>query len=377
MIFFTPQEFLALSHGNPRLSPNTVMFGKRLDGAEGNAAAFKMLDRLLNGKGAVRPHHQDRICKIYRQLDPALNTEKLRQFIEEIVEMPQNLPSPWFHGIRGMFRARDLEWDSRCPRTVKLLVSLDFISLAAGNYSRAGRIEGLYQLLAQLPLTSTYIVDTLRDRLPLVPHDQLRDLFFPIRVLTLIATVKHLRHEVAMPENDGLELLELLAAWKAADDGPAPFRHCFDRMCELTSETSLERLFHHVIPGSPATRVREGRRYRQCLTKKNGKPQHPGTERCRQVVRRAQEAYRLAPEAVAELERLFFWARIVANIYAEGRRLSDITALDPGLPLRQRDVEWLPKNAEDEGIILREVEEWIQTNYSSWFRSRQLGGRSS
>jgi hypothetical protein len=253
-----------------------------------------------------------------------------------------------------------------------LVVKLDILSKVAGHYAETNDRNALSRIVNDLPLSSPLVQDWVCRRLKAGNDKDWDEVFFPLRVVVLFATLLHMSDE-ADEGNDSTRPKIGQVFWSRDNEtgNPRPFRPCFARLLEVTGETTFNALFENIFTCAERDRVRQGRKYMAAP------PDDPKTKACSSMVRNAQSKYKLDPEIVYEIEMMFFFARLLTGIYVKcGKLLTELPGITPNAIMHEWGIGWRLDQTED-ADILRQMDTFLSQLQSSSERSSQSSGRSS
>ena len=370
MIFFEPKELLDLAEGERGFSLPNLILGKRIEVQGGNAADHKWLSRFTKGQTRLTTRDTVKFTRLMSDKIP-LPPMELEEMTSGVLASQLHV-LPWYSFIYGANTVASGQFEHQIPRTLDLVLKLDILSKAAKNCARTDNLDGLLQIVSELPITSTLVPDWVCGRLKSSNHQNWNATFFPLRVVSLFAMLLHMSSEA--DKNNGSDRPNVGQIFWSRDPetgGPRPFRPCFERLLEITGEATFDGLFKNINNGSEQTRIRQGRKYMAAP------PHHPKAKACSAMLRSAEGIYDLNGSAIQEISMMFFFARMLTGIFLRCEKiLNDVPGLGPNEVMDQFGVEWRLDETEDANI-LRQMDVVLAQLHSSSKRSSQSSGRSS
>jgi len=331
MIFFEPKDLLDLAEGERGFSLPKLMLDDREEGAGSNSTDYRWISRLTNGEVKLTDKNIDKFNQLASKKLPLTSAEFAEMASSGLASRLHVLP--WYSFVYGADTAASGQFEKQIPRTLDLVIKLDLLSKVAKNYTVIGNRDGLLQLVSELPLNSTLVPDWVCERLKSGNDQDWDTAFFPLRVVSLFATLLHMSGEAE--EHDGPNVGQVFQSRDKSTGKPRPFRPCFERLLELSGESTLDRLFKNTLSGAEHTRIRQGRKYMAAP------PNDPKAKACSAMIQSAKSAYDLTHDAVYEISMMFFFARMLTGIYLRcGEILSGVPGLSPNEVMDEWGVEW-------------------------------------
>jgi len=370
MIFFEPKELLDLAEGERGFSLPKLMLDQREEGAGNNSTDYRWVSRLTNGEVELTDKNIIKFNRLASKRLPLTPTE-LEGMTSRGLASPLHV-LPWHSFIYGADAVANAQIADQIPHTLDLVFKLDILSKVAKNYAKTGNEDGLLRLVSDLPFSSSLVSDWVCDRLKSSNDQNWDATFFPLRVAVLFATLSHMSDEGDDRNNDDRPLVgQVFRSRDKSTGNPRPFRPCFERLLELSGESTFDRLFKNTLSGAKHTRIRQGRKYMAAP------PNNPKAKACSAMIQSAKSAYDLTHDAVYEISMMFFFARMLTGIYLRcGEILNDVSGLSPNEIMDEWGVEWRLDETED-ADILRQMDAVLRHVQSSSDRSSQSSGRSS
>jgi len=349
MIFFEPKELLDLAEGERGFSLSKLMLGEREEGVGTNSTDYRWVNRLTEGEVKLTDKNINRFNGLAAKKLPLKPTE-LEVMASSGLASPLHV-LPWYSFIYGADMAASGQIEHQFPLTLDLVIKLDILSRVAKNFVATGDIDGLLQLISELPINSTLVPDWVCGRLKSGNEQNLYTALLPLRVVLLFATLSHLFEEAN--EHDSPDRPNVGQVFRSRDEttgNPQPFRPCFERLLEVSGESTLDRLFKKTLTGAEGTRIRQGRKYMAAP------PHSPKGKACSAIIQAARKAYDPTGAALYEISTMFFFARLLTGLYSQCEEaVKGLPGINANAIMDEWAVKWRLDETED-ADILRQID---------------------